>query len=67
MSIEELLQSNKDFLTPVEVSKILHSDPQVIRTTARQAPHLIGYPYTFIGNRMKIPRLGFIAWLTKSQ
>ena len=66
MTIDDLRNSTKDFLSPTEVGNILHSDPQSIRVTARQRPELIGYPFTFSGNRMKIPRIGFLAWLTQT-
>ena len=66
MTIDDLRNSTKDFLSPTEVGKIPHSDPQSIRVTARQRPELIGYPLTFSGNRMKIPRIGFLSWLTQA-
>jgi hypothetical protein len=25
-------------------------------------PERIGYPFTFVGTRMKIPRVGFLRW-----
>ena len=62
MTLAELRKSDKDVLTPADISDVLGSDPETIRITARQRPELIGYPYTFTGNRMKIPRAAFLKW-----
>lgn len=61
--IEQLQAMDKTFLSPREISPILGSDPQTIRVTARQRPDLLGFPFTFVGNRMKIPRLPFLQFL----
>lgn len=61
--LKALQESDKTFLTPQEVSAVLGSDPQTIRVTARQRPDLIGFKFTFVGNRMKIPRIPFLRFL----
>ena len=63
MKMTEIRTAEKEMLTPADISTVLGSDPETIRITARQYPERIGFPYTFIGNRMKIPRLGFIRWM----
>ena len=63
MTIEELKKSEKAFLTPAEIAPVLRSDPQTLRVTARQRPDLLGFDFTLVGNRMKIPRLAFLRWL----
>ncbi|MBE6982885.1 MAG: hypothetical protein E7435_01160 [Ruminococcaceae bacterium] len=63
LTIEELCASEKAFFTPGDVSGVLGSNPQTIRVTARQRPDLIGYEFTFVGNRMKIPKLPFLRFL----
>ena len=63
MTVEEIRLSDKPFLTPADVAPVLRSDPHTIRCTARQKPHLLGFPFTFTGNRMKIPRIAFLRWL----
>ena len=63
MTLEEMKASNKLFLTPAEVAPVLGSDPHTVRCTARQRPELLGFPFTFSGNRMKIPRLPFLRWM----
>ena len=62
-TLEDLKNMDKPFLTPAEVSGVLGSDPQTIRVTARQRPDLIGFDFTFVGNRMKIPRIPFLRFM----
>lgn len=62
MTIADIRSLKKEILTPSDVADLFGSDPQTIRLTARQKPELIGYPFTFVGSRMKIPRVGFLNW-----
>ena len=62
MTITEIRASEKSLLTPADIADALEADPQAIRVTARETPTLIRYPFTFVGNRMKIPREGFLQW-----
>ena len=62
-TLQELRESTKAFFTPADVSGVLGSNPQTIRVTARQRPDLIGYEFTFVGNRMKIPRVPFLRFM----
>lgn len=63
MTLEEMKASPKIFLTPADVAQVLASNPQTIRCTARQRPELLGFEFTFSGNRMKIPRIPFLRFL----
>lgn len=63
MTFAEIKASDKVFLTPGDIAPVLGSDPQTIRVTARTAPERIGFPFTFTGNRMKIPRLPFLIFM----
>lgn len=63
MTLDEIRRSDKLFLTPGNVAKVLGSDPQTIRLTARQQPDLLGFPFTFSGCHMKIPRIPFLRFL----
>ena len=62
-TLQELQDSPKAFFTPDDVSGVLGSNPQTIRVTARQRPDLIGYEFSFVGNRMKIPKIPFLRFL----
>ena len=63
MTLQEIMNLDRPFLTPGEVSEVLGSNPQTIRVTARQRPDLIGYEFTFVGNRMKISRIPFLRFM----
>lgn len=63
MTLEEIKASSKTFLIPADIAPVLNSDPHTIRCTAKQRPNLVGYEFTFVGNRMKIPRVPFLRWL----
>ena len=62
MTIEEIRLTDKMMLSPKDIGEVLGSDPGTIRLTARMAPERVGYPFTFVGNRMKVPRDGFLRW-----
>lgn len=52
-----------DTITPAVAAKVLCCDPNYIRVAARQAPELLGFPISRIGNRVKIPREAFIRFM----
>lgn len=63
MTLTEIINSEKHFLTPADVAPIIGSEPYTISLTARQRPELLGFPFTFSGNRMKIPRIPFLRFM----
>ena len=63
IALERLRQLDKLMLTPTDICPVLGSDPQTIRDTAKDTPELIGYPYTFVGRNMKIPRIPFLRFM----
>lgn len=62
-TVAELQACDKPFLSPDDVSGVLGSNPHSIRVMARQQPDMVGFPFTFVGNRMKIPRIPFLRFL----
>lgn len=62
-TLDDLINMDKAFLTPADICGVLGSNPQTIRVTARQRPDLIGFEFTFVGNRMKIPRIPFLRFI----
>lgn len=61
MTYQEIIASTKDVLTPADIAPVLGRDPQKIRIQAKQIQESIPFRFILIGNRMKVPRLGFIA------
>ena len=63
MTIREIQESSKIFLTAAEVSSVLECDPQCIRVQAQKDPSMLGYPVIVIGSRVRIPRIPFLRYL----
>lgn len=63
MTIEEIKASNAHCLTAGDIADILGSDPATLRVTVQNDPEALK-PLAPIrtGNRVKFPRLRFIAW-----
>ena len=62
-TLDDIQNEHKAFLTPNDICGILGSNAHTIRITARQQPELIGFEFTFVGNRMKIPRISFLRFM----
>lgn len=63
MTIEQIRDYEREYLTPAEVAPVLGCDAQDIRVAARQRPELLGFNVAIIGTRVKIPRLAFLNWI----
>lgn len=63
MTIEELKNSNREFLYAADIAPILRVDPQCIRRQAQAKPEALGFPVSVIGSRCKIPRKGFLRFV----
>lgn len=54
------VETMDEFLTPAIVAAVLGCDPQIIRIQARENRDKLGFPVIVSGNRVKIPRDGFL-------
>jgi len=63
VTIDEIVRSTKEMLTPSDVAGVLGADPYGINRMARENPSALGFAVMVIGNRVKIPRRAFIHWL----
>lgn len=64
-TLREIAALDKETLCPVEVSGVMACDPYTLNLMAKQRPELLPFPWFFIGNRMRIPRipwLRFMGW-----
>ena len=63
VTIQEIVDSNADMLTPEDIAEILGSNPATIRETVRQDPEAFR-PLQPVrtGCRVKFPRMRFIRW-----
>lgn len=65
MTIEELMKTDKEILTPGDVAQVLKCDPNLIRHQANKDIKALGFPASKLGSRIKIPRKAFLAWYFK--
>ena len=63
MTLTEMRASDAAFLKPTDVAEVLRCSPHLIRCAARDDPKLLGFPVIRVGNRTKIPRRAFLAFL----
>lgn len=63
MTVQEMKQSEKMFLTAAEVAVVMGCDPQAIRIMARTKPERLGFPVTIVGKRTRIPRVPFLRYI----
>lgn len=64
MNLQDLMSMDKDAITCTEAGAVLKTNPQSIRTAARQRPDALGFPVICIGTRTLIPRIPFINFMT---
>ena len=64
MTMKELMESDKEMLTPTDVAPILGCAPYSINVQCNEDPSKLGFSATLIGRNVKIPRRAFIKWLT---
>ena len=62
MTLKDIEAMDREMLTPNIVAMVLKADPQELRMQARERPDLLGFPTICIGNRVKIPKAGFLAY-----
>lgn len=63
MTYEEIVRSDKIFLTPSDVAEVLNCKPFSLNVQAREDISKLGFPASLIGTRLRIPRLGFLHWM----
>lgn len=64
MTYEEMLVSDKAFLLTEDVAELLGCKAHSINVQAQQDPAKLGFPVCVTGSRVRIPRLGFLHWMT---
>ena len=61
MTLDEIRGSDKPILIPADVAEVLGCHPYAVSVRAKDGT--LPFPYFMSGNRTKIPRLGFLAWI----
>lgn len=60
MTLAQIEQIDREYLTVEEVAAYFGSKPQNIRVQAHRNREDLGFPVSIIGSRVKIPKVGFI-------
>lgn len=60
MTLDEIRNYPKEYLTPAQVAPILGCDPQALRVWARECPEALGFPVIVFPHRTKIPKAAFL-------
>ena len=63
MTLREMRESKKVFLTCKDVSELLQSDPANIRAQAHEDQSKLGFLTIVIGSYVKIPRIPFLKFI----
>lgn len=67
MTLEDIIRSDKPFITPQDAADVLQCSAQLIRIQARDNPEALGFPVIRVGNRTKIPRKAFVRFMGESE
>ena len=62
MTIQEIRESGKQYLTPSDVAPVLHCKPYTLNVTVKCGGTL-PFPYLMLGTRLKFPRAAFLAYV----
>jgi len=65
MTISEIRESSKPYLSAADVAETCRANPSSIRQQARNKPERLGFPVEVIGQRVRIPRLDYLKYLKK--
>ena len=63
MTLRDIAELDKEVLTCKDVAPILGYGEYQIHQQAKERPELLGFPVIVIGNRVKIPKGAFIAFM----
>ena len=63
MTLDDIINTDKVYLTPAEIAPILGCDPQAIRSQAKNDPSKLGFNIIITGKRIRIPRIPFLRYL----
>lgn len=63
MTIQEIQNSDKLWLTPADIAPVLECDANVIRRQAQEDPSKLGFPVVVLCSRIKINRKGFLRFI----
>ena len=63
MTLQDIKEMDREFITPAIAANILGCDPQYLRVVARKSKEKLGFPVVIIKSRVKFPRIAFIRFM----
>ena len=63
MTLEQIEALPTEVLTCQQIAPILGANPATIHGQATERPELLGFPVIVAGNRVKIPKRPFLAFM----
>ena len=60
LTLQDIRESEKEMLTPADVSHVLRCDSYTITLQAKADPKKLGFPVIVMGSRVRIPKAGFL-------
>ena len=67
MTLQQIIDSTKEMLTPKDVAEVLGCDPYTINVQVKQdiaeGVNSFGFPISKIGTRVRIPRRAFLRFV----
>lgn len=67
MTLQQIIDSQKEMLTPKDVAEVLGCDPYNINVQVKddiaRGVNSFGFPISLIGTRVKIPRRAFLRFM----
>jgi hypothetical protein len=60
MKLSDIEKLDKEFLSAEDIAPLFGADPHTIRSQAQCNPELLGFPVSVSGNRVRIPKEGFL-------
>lgn len=63
MTLREIVECEKEMLTPKDIAPILGCDAYSISLAAKKNPKALGFKVIVVGTRTKIPRRAFLEHL----
>ena len=62
-TLKEIEALPGEVLTCTQIAVVLSADPHTLHLQAIERPELLGFPVIVAGNRVKIPKAGFLAFM----
>ena len=63
MTLEQIAAIPSEVLTCQQIAPLLRANPATLHQQAIEMPHLLGFPVIVAGNRVKVPRRAFLAFM----